>query len=215
VLSDYRRLDVDRCERAVQERRRVLHDWADAWYRRHARDLASEGVQFTVRVGSKTFRVTAEQSLAAMSRTVQELDAALPEHPRWGTDGHGRPCEMAMRGLINRRLASRLVDQLRKAMDLHQTARSLAEALPSGDAGDLTLGDLVAGSSGVDSTETMLWLRQVLADEAPDTREVIVRRIAREPASEISGWVGLTDAATRQRLTRFRRRHAVDLVDAA
>jgi hypothetical protein len=191
----------------------MLHDWAAAWYGRHEGELASEGVPFPLRIGHRTYWVTSEQALAAVSRTVQELDAALAEHPTWGSDARGRPCDLAMRGLINRRLAARVLDQVRRASGV--AAESLSAPLPGMPDADLTLGDTVAGPSDVTGAESRTWLSQVLAIEPRLTREVIMRRIVGESSEQISTKLGLTDAATRQRISRFRRRNARDFLDAA
>jgi len=198
---------------ALSVRRQMLHAWASTWYRRHERQLASEGVRFPVRVGRSTFSVTTEQALAAVSRTVQEMDCRLADHPTWGCDPHGRPSELAMRGLVNRRLTSRLVDQLRHAGGI--TTESLARPISGVPDGDIALGDTIAGPSWVEQTETRIWLTQVLAREPQATREVVIRRLLGEPSHAISTELGLEDAATRQRLSRFKRRHSADLVDAA
>ena len=191
----------------------MLHAWAARWYHRHERQLASEGVRFPVGVGRSTFWVTSEQALAAVSRTVQELDSRLADHSGWGCDGCGRPSELAMRGLINRRLASRLVDQLRLSAGVR--TESLTTPLPGVREGDIALGDTLAGPSSVEQAETRIWLSQILAHEPQATREVVIRRLFGEPAHAISLELGLEDAATRQRISRFKRRHSADLLDAA
>lgn len=198
---------------ALRVRRQILHAWASTWYRRHERQLASEGVRFPVRVGHSTFSVTTEQALAAVSRTVHELDARLADHPTWGCDRHGRPSELAMRGLINRRLTSRLVDQLRHAGGI--TTDSLARPIPGASEGGIALGDTISAPSSVEQAEARIWLTQILARESQATREVVIRRVLGEPSHAISLELGLDDAATRQRLSRFKRRHAADLVDVA
>lgn len=200
-------------QRALRERRRLLHSWAETWYRRHARELATEGVPFALHVGRRRYWVTSEQALGAVSRTIHELDVALGEHPTWGSDADCRPCELAIRGLINRRFASRLVDQTRRGSETH--TESLATPIRGIADGDITLGDTIAAPSDVSKAETMIWLREVLAVEPQVTREVIVRRLARETSEEISGHLELSDAAARQRISRFRRRYATDLTDAA
>jgi len=63
--------------------------------------------------------------------------------------------------------------------------------------------------------ETRIWLGQILAHELQTTREVVVRRLFGEPAQAISLELGLENAATRQRISRFKRRHSADLLDAA
>jgi hypothetical protein len=198
---------------ALTVRRQMLHAWASRWYQRHERQLASEGVRFPLRVGHSTFSVTSEQALAAVSRTAQELDCRLADHPTWGCDRHGRPSDLAMRGLINRRLSSRLVDQLRLSAGV--ATESLARPIPGVPDGDLVLGDTIAGPSSVQQAEARIWLGQILALEPQATREVVVRRLFGEPAHAISLELGLEDAATRQRISRFKRRHSADLLDAA
>ncbi len=198
---------------ALSVRRQMLHAWVATWYRRHERQLASEGVRFPVRVGHSTFPVTSEQALAAVSRTVHELENRLADHPTWGCDRHGRPSDLAMRGLINRRLTSRLVDQLRRSAVL--TTESLAKPIPGVPEGDIALGDTIAGPSSVEQAETRIWLTQVLAREPQATRDVVIRHVLGEPSRAISTELGVDDAATRQRLSRFKRRHSADLVDAA
>ena len=105
------------------------------------------------------------------------------------------------------------MDQTRRGREIH--AESLAAPVRGIVDGDLTLGDTVAAPSEVSEAETMMWLVGVLALEPQVTREVILRRLARETSEEIAGHLGITDAAARQRISRFRRRHARDLVDAA
>lgn len=195
------------------KRKAMLHAWAAAWYRRHDRELASEGVRFPLRVGRKTYLVTSEQALAAVSRTIQELDAALVQRSSWGCDQRGRPCDLAMRGLINRRLASRVLDQLRlKAPDPEERLWAPVR----GDASDApTLGDTISDPGSATSKETGVWLREVLSHEPRTTRELVVCHMAGESCNEISEGLGVTTAAARQRLSRFRRRHLPDLLDAA
>ena len=197
---------------ALRLRRQMLHAWARNWYRRHERQLASEGVRFPVRVGHSTFSVTSEQALAAVSRTVHELEARLADHPTWGCDRGGRPSELAMCGLINRRLASRLVDQLRHAAGI--TTDSLSRPIPGLPNGDMALQETIAGPSSLEQAEARIWLSQ-LTQEAKGIRDVVVRRLLGEPSQAISIELGLEDAAIRQRLSRFRHRHRADLVDAA
>lgn len=204
---------MNRDDLALAERRRMLHAWAATWYRRHERQLASEGVKFPLRVGRATFAVTSEQALAAVSRTVQELDRRLADHPGWGCDDQGRPSDLAMRGLINRRLTCRLVDQLRRCTRIPAT--SLATPVPGLSDGELSLGDTVAGRSHLGPVEAKIWLEQILAGEPQITRTIVLRRLYGESAREIAGGLGLNDAATRQRMSRFRRQHCGDLVDAA
>jgi hypothetical protein len=191
----------------------MLHDWATGWYVRHDRQLATEGVRFPVRVAHRTYMVTTEQALSAVSRTVQELDAALADHRDWGCDAQGRPCELAMRGLINRRVASRLVDQLRRPVPAGE--QSLSAPVGEDPAQPTTLGDILPSDSGVTRAETLLWLKQVLAAEPRVTREVIMRRLANEQSDEIATELGLSHAAARQRISRFRRQYRGELVDAA
>ncbi len=81
--------------------------------------------------------------------------------------------------------------------------------------GDITLEDTIAGPSSVAQAEARIWLSQILAREPQATREVVMRRLLGEPSHAISIELGLGDAATRQRLSRFRHRHAADLVDVA
>jgi hypothetical protein len=198
---------------ALAERRKLLHAWVAAWYGRHERQLASEGVRFPVRVGRATLLVTSEQALAAISRTVQELDTRLADHPGWGCDEHGRTSELAMRGLINRRLTCRLVDQLRRPTQI--SATSLASPAPGLSDSELSLADTVAGSSDLGTVEAKIWLEQILIEAPQTTRAIVLRRLYGESAKEISVELGLNDAATRQRMSRFRRQHCGDLVDAA
>jgi hypothetical protein len=114
----------------------MLYRWAAAWYGRHEGQLASEGVASSLRVGRKSYWVTSDQALTAVSRTVQELDAALAEHPTWGSDERGRPCDLAMRGLINRRLAARLLDQVRRAGRVGTESQDMAQPSPFSGAAD-------------------------------------------------------------------------------
>lgn len=199
--------------RVLTERRRMLYSWAAAWYRRHERELASEGVSFPLRVGRTTVSVTSEQALAAVSRTLQELDARLADHPTWGCDRSGRASDLAMRGLINRRLTSRLVDQVRRSGVA--SAESLSRPIAGAQDGDIVLEDTIAGPSNVQHAETRLWIRQILAQEEHVTRAVVTRRLLGEPARAIAVDLGLEAAATRQRISRFKRRHSTDLLDAA
>jgi DNA-directed RNA polymerase specialized sigma24 family protein len=118
-----------------------------------------------------------------------------------------------MRGLINRRFTSRLVDQLRHAGGI--TTDSLARPINGASEGDIALGDTIFGPSSVEQAEARIWLTQILARESQATREVVIRRVLGEPSQAISLELGLDDAATRQRLSRFKRRHAADLVDVA
>lgn len=192
----------------------MLHAWVQGWYQRHERELASEGVPFALRIGRKSYRVTSEQALVAVSRTTQELDAALGGRPDWGCDAHGRPCDLAMRGLINRRLESRIIDQLRCSAPA--PTQSLSAPLSGGAYSQgLTLGDTIADHGAVAGAETGMWLVQILTPEGESTRELVVRRIAGESCDDISERLGMSAVAARQRLSRFRRRHLADLVDAA
>jgi hypothetical protein len=205
---------LSREERSLHVRRRMLHACADAWYRRHERQLATERVRFRLRVGQRTFSVTAEEALAAMSRTVHELDAALAGNPSLGVDATGRPSELAVRGLINRRLASRVIDQLRKVGSSWNADDSFSDPIRSHGSSSLTLGDTVTDRRTV-GAEGVVWLHQVLDQETPETREIVIRRLALEPAEEIAACTGATPGAVRQRLSRFHRRHVGDLLDAA
>jgi len=170
-----------------------------------------------VRVASYTYLLTAEEALDAGAKTYEELFKGLERHDSWGCDHLGRPSELAMRGLISRRLRARFQDQLRVDHSGDDETGSLDApvAISSEDGGCSTLNDQIGTSQRLTDYEAFSALVTSLVDEPDATKEIVLRRIAGEPAPEIAERVKMDRAAVRKRLSRFRSKHAASLGQAA
>jgi DNA-directed RNA polymerase specialized sigma24 family protein len=201
---------------SLAERRAILAAWYDGWQRKHNAVLGSARLCVAVRVAGRTYRLTAEEALTAAAKTFEELYAGLVRHPNWGVDASGRPSEIAMRGLITRRLRARIQDRLRLDRKPDMDAASLDAPLNHEDVdnGD-SLGEQIGSCARLNDFETFSALRTALAGESKDTQKVVLLRLAGERGPEIAARLDLPPATVRQRLSRFRSRRAAEVLDAA
>jgi DNA-directed RNA polymerase specialized sigma24 family protein len=178
----------------------MLAAWYAGWQQRHNGILACARVKVPVRVRRTAYLLTAEQALASAASTFEELYRAVEAHTDWGVDAAGTPNELAMQGLIARRLQSRIHDQLRAAKDEELAMTSLDE--PVGD--DAVTGDLLGSTRAQEDFETIDALRRALADESPQTRHAVLLKLTGRDAPEIAARTGMAPATVRQRLHRFK-----------
>jgi DNA-directed RNA polymerase specialized sigma24 family protein len=155
------------------------------------------------------YPLTSEQVLSAAGQTFDELYRAIEEHPSWGVDAAGAPNELAMQGLISRRLQSRIHDQLRAARDEEVAMVSLDA--PAGNHDSVT-GDFLGSTRAQEDFETMDALTRALATEPPETRQAVLLKLAGEAAPDIAARTGLTPTTVRQRLHRFKVRSQYELL---
>ena len=201
---------------SLTERRAILTTWYDGWQRKQNAVFGCARLHVSIRVLGRTYRLTAEEALTAAAKTFEELYAGLAGRPNWGVDACNRPSEIAMRGLIARRLRARIQDQLRVDRRLDVEAASLDAPVnyADNDHGDC-LGDQVGSCARLENFETFSMLRSALAGESADTQRMVLLRLAGEPAPEIAARFDIDPAAVRQRLSRFRSRRAAEVLHAA
>lgn len=190
-------------------RRELLSAWYAAWQQKHNAILACARVKVPVRVGGRMYFLTPERAIAAAAQTFEELYIALEAHPDWGVGPDGLPSELAMRGLIMRRLRSRVQDQLRARRDEEDSMPSLDE--PVGSGGDGSAGDFLGSTRVLDDFETMDALRRALHHETRETRAAVLLKLAGEDGPQIAERLGLAPATVRQRLHRFKVRRGLEL----
>ena len=180
---------------SVAIRQQMLAAWVCEWLSRHRSALARERSLVPVRVGRRTYLVTAQEAERALAQTHDELFQAFAVRPQWGVDVVGRPSEVAVRGLAVRRLSDRMRDALRARAN-----RPLAVGLDDADS------ELAAVAvAPYESVDAVLDLKRSLADESSTTREIVWRCGLNESAAEAAAGMGLQADAVRQRLSRFRR----------
>src|SRR5687767_8122525 len=103
----------------------MLASWYASWQRKHDAVLARVRVKVTIYVRGTAYLLTPERALAAAGHTFEELYRDLDRHPHWGLGRDGQPDEQAMRGLIARRLQSRVQDQLRGSREEETRVQAL------------------------------------------------------------------------------------------
>jgi len=181
--------------RSLDARRRMLADWYLGAARRYAHVFCTERQRHVVRVGGTSYYVTSQHLQDALDATYAELHVALGRRSGWGVGKDGKPTALAVAGLAQRRLRSRLVDELRR----NERAVVISD--------DASADDTIADDGLRGELSAVL---DELAREPAETRAAVLLTAAGYRAPEIGEHLGIAPASVRQRTSRFARRIRVD-----
>lgn len=190
-------------------RREMLDTWAVE--RGLQVQRSAQSGRCSIFVGGQRETASRDDFHDAVGTAYQELVLDLRRRPALGTVD-GAPSAMAIRGLANRRLVSRIIDGRRRGsksspgvdvLTLKARRRPGTRTAPGADA--------VFSEGPLHARLVVLDLRDAAASLSPSDSHLLARTLAGHEPSELAEHLQITELAARQRLFRARRRLAAKL----